>query len=66
MPQTLILDSLITCPACRHQKLERMPERSCVISYECTACGATLRPAEGDCCVFCTYGTVPCPPLQVG
>jgi hypothetical protein len=23
-----------------------------------------LRPAEGDCCVFCTYADVPCPPIQ--
>ncbi|WP_368736408.1 GDCCVxC domain-containing (seleno)protein [Proteus terrae] len=23
-----------------------------------------LTPLEGDCCVFCSYGTVPCPPIQ--
>jgi hypothetical protein len=23
-----------------------------------------LRPKQGDCCVFCSYGTVPCPPVQ--
>jgi hypothetical protein len=23
-----------------------------------------LRPKAGDCCVFCSYGTVPCPPVQ--
>nr|WP_283817643.1 GDCCVxC domain-containing (seleno)protein [Bradyrhizobium diazoefficiens] len=21
-------------------------------------------PKSGDCCVFCSYGTVPCPPKQ--
>ncbi|HEY5608162.1 MAG TPA: GDCCVxC domain-containing (seleno)protein, partial [Alphaproteobacteria bacterium] len=20
----------------------------------------------GDCCVFCSYGSVPCPPMQAG
>jgi hypothetical protein len=23
-----------------------------------------LRPEPGDCCVFCSYGSVPCPPVQ--
>ena len=27
-------------------------------------CGAPLKPKAGDCCVFCSYGSVPCPPLQ--
>ena len=25
---------------------------------------AHLRPRSGDCCVFCSYGTVKCPPIQ--
>jgi PAS domain S-box-containing protein len=31
---------------------------------ECAGCGALLRPKPGDCCVFCSYGSVPCPPIQ--
>ena len=27
-------------------------------------CGARLKPKPGDCCVFCSYGSVPCPPIQ--
>lgn len=23
-----------------------------------------LKPKSGDCCVLCSYGSVPCPPLQ--
>ncbi|HEX6268144.1 MAG TPA: GDCCVxC domain-containing (seleno)protein [Burkholderiales bacterium] len=23
-----------------------------------------LAPRAGDCCVFCSYGDVPCPPIQ--
>jgi transposase-like protein len=64
MPREPILESVITCPQCGHQETEKMPPFSCVISYECKGCGATLHPADGDCCVYCTYGTVPCPPLQ--
>ncbi|MFL5067067.1 MAG: GDCCVxC domain-containing (seleno)protein [Xanthobacteraceae bacterium] len=34
--------------------------------HECTGCGAMLRPEHGDCCVFCSYGSAPCPPIQAG
>jgi hypothetical protein len=33
--------------------------------YECTACHTLLRPKTGDCCVFCSYGSQPCPPIQI-
>ncbi|MGF1619805.1 MAG: GDCCVxC domain-containing (seleno)protein [Rhodomicrobiaceae bacterium] len=26
--------------------------------------GSTLRPIGGDCCVFCSCGSVKCPPVQ--
>ncbi len=32
--------------------------------YECEACRAVMRPESGDCCVFCSYGSVKCPPMQ--
>jgi hypothetical protein len=43
-----------------------MPTDACQFFYDCKGCGVLLRPKEGDCCVFCSYGTVPCPPIQVG
>lgn len=30
----------------------------------CPYCHTLLTPLEGDCCVFCSYGTVLCPPIQ--
>ena len=33
-------------------------------SRNCPGCGARLKPKPGDCCVFCSYGSVPCPPIQ--
>jgi hypothetical protein len=62
----VILDSTITCPICGTAKAETMPTDACQFFYECTACGALLRPKPGDCCVFCSYGSVPCPPIQQG
>ena len=32
--------------------------------YDASICHAVLKPKPGDCCVFCSYGTVPCPPIQ--
>lgn len=57
--------STITCPVCGSAKTEMMPTDACQFFYDCTFCGALLRPKPGDCCVFCSYGNVPCPPVQV-
>lgn len=61
---TLELRSTITCPHCGHQAIETMPTDACVGFYPCKGCGQMLRPKRGDCCVFCSYGTVACPPIQ--
>lgn len=60
----LRLQSTLTCPACGHRVTETMPTTACQYFYDCPACQALLRPRPGDCCVFCSYGTVPCPPVQ--
>ena len=58
------LQSTITCPQCRHCVTETMPSNACQFFYDCKGCGAVLRPNPGDCCVFCSYASVPCPPIQ--
>ena len=60
----VIEQSVINCPKCSAAKLETMPTDACQFFYECTGCGTLLRPLSGDCCVFCSYGSVPCPPIQ--
>ncbi|WP_255575113.1 GDCCVxC domain-containing (seleno)protein [Caldovatus aquaticus] len=59
-----ILQATITCPVCGTARTETMPTDACRFFYDCTGCGALLRPKPGDCCVFCSYGDVPCPPVQ--
>lgn len=65
MVAEVVLTSVITCPQCGYAKEETMPTDACQWFYECRNCGALLRPKAGDCCVFCSYGSVPCPPIQV-
>jgi len=60
----LELRSTITCPHCGFQAMETMPTDACVGFYPCKGCSRMLRPKPGDCCVFCSYGTVACPPIQ--
>lgn len=60
-----VLQSILTCPACGQLATETMPTDACQFFYDCTGCGALLKPLAGDCCVFCSYGSVPCPPVQV-
>lgn len=57
--------SIVTCPHCRHMERELMPVDACQWYYDCKSCGALLSPKSGDCCVFCSYGSVPCPPVQI-
>lgn len=60
----VVTESTITCPECATATTMTMPEDSCAIIVHCPHCDAVLRPKTGDCCVFCSYGTVPCPPIQ--
>ncbi|PKO35897.1 MAG: hypothetical protein CVU34_01350 [Betaproteobacteria bacterium HGW-Betaproteobacteria-7] len=59
-----ILDSTLTCPICGLSEKLRMPTDACLFFHECSGCKTLLRPKPGDCCVFCSYGDVPCPPIQ--
>jgi hypothetical protein len=60
------LISTITCPSCGTQTSETMEVNACRYLYACPSCSRQLRPLEGHCCVFCSYGDVPCPPMQTG
>ncbi len=61
-----IPQSTITCPQCGGQTTETMPDDACQYFYDCKHCHALLKPKAGDCCVYCSYGDVPCPPIQLG
>lgn len=60
-----VTDSELSCPECGHKELLTMPTDACQWFYECPACHTLLKPKAGDCCVFCSYGSVPCPPIQL-
>jgi len=61
---TIKLESTLTCPHCGRAEKLTMRTDSCQYYYECAACETMLKPRPGDCCVFCSYGDVPCPPIQ--
>jgi len=54
----IILESALTCPHYGFAKQEAMSTDACQFLYECGSCKTLLRPNPGDCCVFCTFGTV--------
>ena len=64
MGAQLVLESVVTCPHCGFAAVEAMPTDACLYFYECTSCHTLLQPKAGDCCVFCSYGSVKCPPVQ--
>lgn len=61
----IIYKSTVTCPECGFTKEEIMKTDSCLFFYKCDSCEKLLKPKDGDCCVFCSYGTVKCPPVQI-
>ncbi len=62
---TLESRTTIACPLCGHRETETMPTDACQYFYDCKGCGAVLRPEAGHCCVFCSFGSAPCPPVQL-
>ena len=66
MVPAMIENSEITCPLCGFKAVECMPLNACQYYYDCKGCGELLKAKPGDCCVFCSFGTVPCPPVQTG
>ena len=60
------IKSTITCPECGKRTEQDMPTESCQYFWECPECKEVLKPKKGDCCVFCSYGDEPCPPVQQG
>lgn len=56
--------SIVRCPYCKHKAKEKMPDNSCQLIYKCSKCKNVLKPKKGDCCIFCSYGNIPCPPIQ--
>ena len=57
-----VKEATIRCPHCGAETPENTPTDACVRFWECPACRALLKPKPGVCCVFCSYGTIPCPP----
>lgn len=56
--------SEITCPKCGFKKMETLPTDVCLIKYKCDSCNTVSYSKDGDCCVFCSYGTHKCPSKQ--
>ena len=65
MQGVVILEATIVCPECGRSERETMPVDARQRRYGCKGCGATLKPKFGDCCVYCSHSTAPCPSLQV-
>jgi len=63
--ESLQLSSIIRCPVCASENELVMPTDACQFLYACPHCQTVSRPLQGDCCVFCSYGSVACPPMQL-
>lgn len=57
-------EAILICPKCGEAQLVVMPTNACQHFYKCVHCGEMLKPKEEDCCVFCSYTDIRCPPKQ--
>jgi hypothetical protein len=60
----IIPESTLTCPKCGFSETIEMPTDACRFFHQCKQCAEMLKPDPGDCCVFCSFGDVVCPPKQ--
>ncbi len=56
--------SEIICPKCGFKKNEKLPSHVCQIKHACDSCCFVMHPKDGDCCVFCSYGSHKCQSMQ--
>jgi hypothetical protein len=64
LQMNIVLESVPTCPHCGFAAQETMPTDACLFFYECGNCKSLLRQNRDDCCVFRSFGSVKCPPIQ--
>jgi len=61
----ILPQSTIAYPQYYQKTTEQMPTNYCQYIWECPNCKNKLKPKVGDCCVYCSYGTNPCPSKQI-
>ncbi|WP_286298636.1 GDCCVxC domain-containing (seleno)protein [Polynucleobacter sp. TUM22923] len=52
--------SLITCPCCQETQMLEVQEGLSQQFYRCPSCATLLKTDSGDCCIFCSYGSLTC------
>lgn len=55
------VQATLTCPLCNAKQTAEIPSDACVPFYKCDKCGKVIKAKDGDCCVFCSYGSEKCP-----
>lgn len=60
----VVRESTLVCPRCNHGERMMMAENSSLVVHVCQSCGLEMHRLPGNCCLFCTWGTVPCPTAQ--
>jgi len=61
----IVGDCVVTCPVCKTRVQETMVSETPKLIYHCPVCLTWLSPKKGDHCIYDSYGSVHCPPIQV-
>jgi hypothetical protein len=60
-----VADCVVTCPVCKTKVQETMVPETLKLIYHCPVCLTWLSPKKGAHCIYDSYGSVNCPPIQV-
>jgi hypothetical protein len=61
----VVKNCVITCPVCNTKVQEVMSSETPKRKYHCPKCLTWLSPKSGDHCIYDSYGSVKCPPIQI-
>jgi hypothetical protein len=64
MSTNFVTNAHVTCPVCGYREELAIPADTCLFFHRCGNCNMLIKPAPGDCCVFCSYGDTICIPRQ--
>jgi hypothetical protein len=65
MSKKIKIISKVRCLNCGRREKVRMPLYASQIYYQCNFCKTIHKTLEGVCCIFCSYGSVPCTKMQL-
>ena len=61
---SVILETVMTCPSCHAKEKQTMWPHFIESVFVCNKCNKPHLQIPDRCCIYCSYGSIECPPIQ--